>query len=332
MHPQMALSIEECVQLSHLKEKITAVIPTYSANINCLMWSVFSLLLRSKTQDLLEHICVCVNGADSRTGPTAVQDEKQLFLEELRDIEWYHGDQPRRPMPLTVIRAWSRVGWSESLEMALPWVHTDAYMLMHDDAFVTTPDWAEEVRAKFYGDDNVALAGVPPLLGCKTEHHVHRGMYLLRLPQLQTTFLVVKKKWVMKAKATWTGYHIPSDDNVLQFDMSDLEDAEGFFKFWRDQNLLSEPFMTSEMYNFVRQEVGAWVYYNLYRNGHAFAELRPDLVVHLEKMSWNEPPDENGVDPKNLRIESHRDKIAELEALIDQHPEYSALYRKYKKG
>jgi hypothetical protein len=324
MHPHMALSIDECVELSHLKERITAVIPTSTANLNCLMWSVFSLLTRS--DHLLEHICVCINGPDPRTGETAIQDEKQAFLEELRDIEFYNINEPdvRRSMPLTVIRTWSRVGWAESLEQALPWVHTDAYLFMHDDAFVTSSAWTREVRAKFYGDDAVALASVPPLLGCGVDHHIHRGMYMARLPQLETTFLVCKKKWIMKAGAPWTGYHIPSDDNVCQFGLDEI-DKDEFLSFWRDKGLLVEPFQETELYNFVRQEVGSWVYYKLCQNGNKFAELSSDLIVHLKGMTLP------GGD-KEGRIEANRDKILELEDDIHQHPEFSALYRKYKKG
>src|SRR5262252_1288317 len=156
VHKHMAATIDECVEMSHLKHKITAVIPTSTAPVNCLMWSVFSLLLRTQVDDLLEHFCVCINGPDERTGDPTIATTKQRFLEELRDLEWCHPDRPnvRRPMPLTVIRVWSRVGHSEPMQMALPWVHTDAYLLLHDDVFIRNANWTRQVKDKFYGDDN----------------------------------------------------------------------------------------------------------------------------------------------------------------------------------
>jgi len=230
MHPLMAMPIEECVERSHLKEKITAIVPTAFAPMETLMWAVFSLLLRSKPGSLLEHICVSIAGPDPRTGSAELMDKKQAFLEELRDMDWYHTDQPenKRHMPLTVSRVWSRVGYAETMEMALSWVHTDSYLLMHDDVIIKSPTWLSDVKESFYGNPNVALAYVPPLLGCACDHAIHRGMYLIRLPQLQTTFLLCRKKWIMKAGASWCGYHIPSDDNILQFDLCEIGDLEEF--------------------------------------------------------------------------------------------------------
>lgn len=333
MHKHMAFNIEECVEMSHLKQKVTAIVPTCCAHINFLLWSVFSLLLRSKPNGILEHICVNINGPDQRTGDTTNQDDKQKFLTELRDIQWYHAADPanKRQMPLTVIRAWSRVGWAESLEMALPWIHTDAYMFMHDDVMVLKPEWQDEVVNKFYADDNVALAHCGPLLGSPCDHAIHRGMYLARLPQVETTFLVCKKKWVMKAQAPWTGYHIPSDDNVLQFDLSEVGDIEEFFSFWRKQGVLKEPFMKTELYNFVRQELGAWVYYKLYQNGHKFNELDPSIMLHFDKMSRYEPFNAGEPNPKTVRVMANSKAVEALEQEIEQHPEYAALYNKYKK-
>jgi len=328
VHKHMAATIDECVEMSHLKHKITAVIPTSTAPVNCLMWSVFSLLLRTQVDDLLEHFCVCINGPDERTGDPTIATTKQRFLEELRDLEWCHPDRPnvRRPMPLTVIRVWSRVGHSEPMQMALPWVHTDAYLLLHDDVFIRNANWTRQVKDKFYGDDNVALTHWGPLLDCKLDHHIHRGMFLIRLPQMNTTFLLCKKKWTMKAGGRWTAMHIPSDDNVLQFDLPEVGDVDALHTFWKERGLSDTPLQTTELYNFVRQDVGAWMYYGLAKNGHTFNTFDDDTVIHLAHMTIQEIDQ----DQRKARLDGYEGDILELENLIAQHPPYSALYNKYK--
>lgn len=327
MHPRMALNIEECIDLTHIKEKITAIIPTSNSSIELLLWSVFSLLLRSKPNGMLEHFCVNINGPDERTGDPKLQDTKQKFLEELRDLEWFHtNNTASRPMPLTVIRAWSRVGYAEALEMAIPWVHTDSYLCMHDDIIITNPAWTEELKEKFYGDPNVAIAYAPQLLGCNCDYAIHRGMYLLRLPQINTTFLAAKKRWIMKAGASWTGYHIPSDDNFLQFEINELPDQEEFFKYYEDKGIMPEKLQTTELYNFVRQEIGAWVYYKLSQLGVKFAKLQEHNIIHFEQMS------NTTSEIKNEKIEKYKNQIGELENEILAHPAYSELYKKYMPG
>lgn len=323
----MAMTIDECVELTHLKEKVTMVIPTRNSSMEFLLWSVFSILLRSKPNGMMEHFCVCINGPDERTGETEAEDTKQRFLEELRDLEWYHADDltNHRQMPLTVIRIWSRVGYAESFEMALNWVHTDAYCLMHDDVIITNKDWDQEVKSKFYADDQVAIAFVPPLLGCDCDHAIHRGMYLLRLPQMQTTFVVCKKKHIMKVGGLWRGFHIASDDNMLQFDLEEIGSIEEFEKFWTEKGLYKQPVMKTELYNFVRQEVGAWIYYKLNQASFKFAELNPNNILHFEKMSHPICTPEF----KSEALKRNAEVIKDLEKEILAHPTYSLLYKKY---
>jgi len=228
-------------------------------------------------------------------------------------------------MPLTVIRVWSRVGYTEVFEMALNWVHTDSYLIMHDDVFLKNSDWTQEVKEKFYDDDQVAIAYTPQLLGCVCDHAVHRGMYLLRMPQMQTTFLLCKKKWLMKVGALWRGFHIPSDDNMLQFELEEMGDVDEFEKFWQDQDLYPNPILKTELYNFVRQEVGAWVYYKLFTNNFKFVKLNEDNILHFEGMSLSNVTE----DVKNKKIGDNLDDIRRLEELILAHPDYSRLYNKY---
>jgi hypothetical protein len=325
MHPQMALELNECVELTHIPNKITAIIPTGPASINCLLWSVFSLLLQSKVNGPLEHICVCINGPDERTGNPELQDKKQKFLEALRDMNWYHADEPdvKRQMPLTVIRAWSRVGYAEPFEMAIPWVHTANYLLMHDDVIITRNDWAENVSNTLASGDKVALVYCGELIGRKCKHAIHRGMYLLCLPQLETIFVACKKKWLIEGPS-WQAYHIPSDSSFLQFELSEIGDIEEMQKYWRDLNMLDDPLQDTELYNFVRQDIGSWVYYHLSNKGCEFKEIPKDTILHIEGMSGN------GETGKKIRTMGCMDYIEELEELISSHPEYSKLYWEFK--
>jgi len=329
MHPHMALSIEECIDKTHLKNKITPIIPTSNSSIELLLWSCFSLLLRSKPNGIMEHFCVNINGPDERTGKPELQDKKQKFLEELRDADWFHVSNPtnRRQMPLTVIRAWSRVGYAEAFEMALGWIHTDSYLLMHDDVIVINPQWCEELNEKFYANPKVSLAYVPPLLGCNCDHAIHKGMYLLRLPQIETTFIAVKKRWAMQAGVSWSGYHIPSDDNFLQFEVNELPDLDEFINYYKNKGLMPETIQMTELYNFVRQEVGSWMYYKLCQNTE-FAELSENNIIHFKQMSNPGIPEEE----KAARIEAHKNEIEKLENEIAAHPVYSKIYEKYMPG
>lgn len=324
----MALNIDECIEYTHLKKKVTTVIPTSNAGIEFLIWSVFSMLLRSRVNGSLEHICVCINGPDPRTGNPEQQDLKQQFLEELRDVDWYHAATPtvRRQMPLTVIRAWSRIGYAEAFEMALPWIHTDAYLLMHDDVLLTTPDWEREAEDKFYYDDDVAIAYAPKLLGCGVDSPVHRGMYLLRLPQLESTFMLCKKKWMMKAEANWTGYHIPSDENFFMFDFSEI-DLNEFLRYYKEKGILDDKLIINDVYNFSRQEQGAWVYYKLCQLNKKFVPLSKNMIIHFEQMSRNDVP----LIIKQERLKEFMPYIKILEAEIMAHPEYKDIYSKYIK-
>jgi hypothetical protein len=231
-------------------------------------------------------------------------------------------------MPLTIIRVWSRVGYAEVFEMALGWIHTDSYLLMHDDVFITNQYWTTELKEKFYNDHNVSLAYTPTLLGCDCDSNVHRGMYLLRLPQLQTTFLVCKKRWIMKAGVNFTGYHIPDDENFLQFEINEIPEYENFIKFYKDQGLMQKEIQTYELYNFVRQEVGAWVYYKLSQLETKFVKLEENNIVHFGQMSH----DGVTLEVKNKNIETHKEEIAKLEKEILSHPAYGELYKKYMPG
>jgi hypothetical protein len=175
----MAATFEECIDATHLRRKITAIIPSAGGPINPLLWAVFALLLRTPVHGLLEHFCVCLYG---RFG---TQDRKQAFLEALRDVEW-RDHTGSRPMPVTVIRAWDEDGSAaQAAQMAVPWVHTDAYLLMRDDVLIRDPGWSAQVYERFYADDEVALT----LWGPLPDHGS------------PADFLLCRKKWAMQAGA-----------------------------------------------------------------------------------------------------------------------------------
>lgn len=312
----MVFDIEEAERSACLKGKMTAVIASCQAPIECLMWSVFSLLLRSKPGDRLEHIIVTLNGPDKRTGDPSLQDEKQAFLEELRDIRW----MDERDMPLTVIRAWSRVGHAQAVEMALPWVHTEAYILMHDDVIVNDENWIRVIENPFFTDEQTAAAFVPPLLVIGLDCYKHQGEWLLRFPHPNTAFVVCRKSLMQKLGASWCGYHLKQE-----FDLSDQAFCDELLRFHRERGHIQNLPIKNEKYGYVSQDIGAWVYYRLLQENMRVAPLPSSVVTHFIGMSWGDEAYLGEAVPRRNLI------VSKLEAEIDRVPEFKALYQKYKK-
>lgn len=313
----MVYDLEECVEYSVLPEKITSIIPTATGPLECLLWSVFSLLLKTKPNDLLEHFIVVINGPDSRTGNTQLQDYKQEFLEELRDMQWYHADDTKntKDMPITVIRAWSRIGHPEAVEMATPWVHTDSYHLMHDDIIINK-NWIEEVKNKFYPNPNAAIAYSPRLHCCQCDSAMYQDKHLFRVPHLLCSFLVCRKKWIVKTGQSWCGYHVPCPTFRLE-NISELTE------YYNKLNLIDAPPQTKEPYDYCSMEMGAWLYYHLVQEKREFVKLDPSLYIHFGTMSWESETGKFG------RINGNLQYIKKLEKEIHAHPHYSKLYDKY---
>jgi len=322
MHPHMIIDIDEAVELTHMAEKITVIYPTAQAPIECLLWSTFSLLLRAKVKDLIEHFMVVINGPDKRTGDPTNQDQKQTFLEDLRKLKWWHTDEPKikRDMPLSVLRVWSRIGHPEAIEMAIPWVHTDAYLIMHDDIIINKHNWLGEVKDKFYGDPNVVIAYSPVLHCCQCDSAMYQNKHLLRFPHLLCAFLVCRKKWIRKLGSSWCGYHIETEP----FQLSDkVGNVEEFFKYYKDLGLLDNPPQTTTSYNYISMEMGAWHYYNAIQQGLKFAQLDPTLITHIGAASWEI---DTGIAE---RIKKIMPTVRLLEQEIYAHPDYGPLYAKY---
>lgn len=328
MHQNMAIDLDEIVELTHLKNKVTAIIPTGPAPMKSLLWSVFSLLLRSTPHGILDHFVVCINGPDKRTGDPTLQNHKQKFLEELRKLKWYTTNDPsnKRDMPITVIRAWSRVGHAEAVEMATTWVHTDSYLLLHDDVIIMSKNWEKEVTEKFFPNKKAMLAyGSPELHFAHCDHAIAHGLFMLRLPNLYTHFLIARKSLMLKAKVHWNIYNLGSYNNPIQFDLVDeAGDLENFMAHYSAKGLLRNPPQTSELYNFVNMGMGAWVYYKACENGYDLVQLDSDIVEHMTAAS--------AVHLNRFKeiLETKQDFYEPLEKEILAHPEYGPLYEKYK--
>lgn len=326
MHKHMIVDIDEAAELTKIPEKMTVIYPTSSGPIECLLWSTFSLLLHTKVKDIMEHFMVVINGCDKRTGDPSVQDKKQQFLEELRMLKWYHPSEPqaRRDMPLSLIRVWSRIGHPESVEMALPWVHTDSYMIMHDDVIIGKYNWTKEVKEKFYGNPNVAIAfGTPELMCANSDEASYQDKPLLRFPHLLCAFLVCRTKHFRKMGSSWCGYHIDMTKQPFTIDQR-TGDFQKFLQYYKDINCLNyaNPPRKDTVYNYISMEMGAWHFYNAVQSGYQFVQINPDLT-HFGAMSW-----EIDTGKKN-RITKYQPVIKKLEREIMLHPDYAPLYMKY---
>lgn len=307
-HNHMVLDRGRCEELTRIPGKTTAIIPTYNSSIDCFMWSIFSLLLRSS--DNLEQIIVCINGPDERTGDPTNQDNKQAFLEDLRRLKWNGKD-----MPLTINRIWSRIGHGESVEGAIPWVHTEAYTLLHDDVIVTNPTWAEETFT-ILQDDSVAAVYSPPCLGVFVSTYDEDYGKKLNLPHVNTPFITCKKALI---KERWTGYHVDTE-----FNLDELGLTEEFVKFHEGVIATKEHdrgarFRPHETHSCLSVDFGGWVFYQIKSDKYKLVPVR--MVEHILSMSWNE---------RKHNLKAHQEHIVDLEMELINTPEYWQIYKKYK--
>jgi len=325
MHPHMIVDIDESVELTTVPEKLTAIIPTSTAPINTLLWTVFAMLLRTNVKSPLEHIIVCINGPDRRTGDPSLQDKKQQFLEELRAMKWWNAKNPKKQkdMPLTILRVWSRIGHPESVEMAIPWVHTEAYLLTHDDVIIKKHEWINEVKEKFFCDPEVVIAYSPTLMCCQCDSALHQNKPLLRFPHLLCAFLVCRKKLIYKLGSSWCGYHVETEPFYLH---ERIENVDEFMKYYNKMGLLDKPPQTKDPYQYISMEMGSWHFYNAIQAGYKFEQLDPGLLFHLGAMSWESD------DGKTRRVDRYKEHIDILEKEIFEHPNYGPLYEKYRGG
>lgn len=312
-HPHMIFDLEECEQLSSLPKKNTFLITTGQADINFLMWSVFSVLLRSKVGGFMEHINVSINGPDERCGDPTLQNKKQAFLEELRNLKWQSEvGGPERDMPLTVIRVWSRIGAEQAVEMAVPWVHTDSYTYIHDDTLWLTKDWEQMVIDELY-KDQVAM-----VYSSFQVNHLswseYDGKPKLNFPHTISPCMICRKPIFAKCGVRWTGYHF-ANDFALEEKVKDMEE---FLNAHRPMVL---PLPTSKRFGYASYDIGAWIYYTLRRDGYQINPVSGLKVHHFVSMSWS---------ANRERVLASQTYIRQLEEEIKQFPQYWNLYTKYK--
>jgi len=319
MHPHMIFDIDECEELSSLRNKTTILMTTCQAPTNFLLWSVFSFLLRSKPNGFLEHLNIAINGPDKRTGSTALQDEKQSFLEDLRNLKWKSRvSDETKDMPITVIRAWSRVGADQSMEMAATWAHTDSYIYAHDDLLLLKRDWESVMMDGLYRSPKVAIVYSKPLLQGTHCVDVFNGEYKLNYPHLNAYFIGCRKGAVAKAGVRWAGYHIKKE-----FKISDLEDVPEFLRFSKEYYKdLSN--VRDVQFGYLSQDFGAWLYYKLKSQNYEMIPIENNLVYHFGSMSWG------GVEKNPISDAKHL--IDDLEKDIYEFKDYWNLYKKYKKN
>lgn len=260
-------SLRELEEKTLLPGKITAIVPTSTAKIEFLQMAIASLLERSNP-DHLEHIICVINGPDSRTGDTTTQDEKQIFLENLRNQTW-HG----RSMPLTVQRVWSRIGHAQSLEMAIPWVHTEYYLSMHDDVIITNQNWTDIGLKNFANNPNLAIQ-VKEKLCCLLQVSDYKGLPHLCLPHLTSFFSLCRKSIMTEVGCRWIGYHVEEKFRA---------DCEELMKF-HYPDITQIPDIE---YNSLSQDIGVWVRAKLKEGGYDIEETLPkDVCAHFGQMSW----------------------------------------------
>jgi hypothetical protein len=311
-HDHMIFSVEECENATLIPEKNTAIIATSQGPIKLLMLTLFSLLLRSN-QKYLEHIIVCINGPDTRCGDPSLQDKKQKFLEELRNMKWEDRD-----MPLTVIRAWSRIGHSQALEMAIPWVHTEYYTIMHDDIVVLENDWCEEAN-EIFKDPKVAIVqnGVA-YFGTCAEITMNGNMNWIETAHMNSTFVMCKKSIIAELGCRWYGYYIKKD-----YSMKDINYEEYKNKNIQYKSNIEFP-KENGKYNGVSMDIGSWVMYKIKNNNYKIETFSNKKIEHFWSASWS--VDKNYVE--NTEIQ-YKNVFESIEKEINNHPQFAELYKKY---
>jgi len=333
-HPHMIFDLEECEQLSSVPNKTTFIITTGQADINFLMWSVFSVLLRSKVNGFMEHINVSINGPDSRCGDPTIQNKKQAFLEELRNLKWQSEiDGPSRDMPLTIIRVWSRIGAEQAVEMAIPWVHTDSYTYIHDDTIWLTKNWEPLVMDELY-KDKVALVYSTIILD-RINWSKYNDKPKLNFPHTISPCMICRKPALAKCGVRWTGYHI-ENEFVLKEKIKDMKE---FLNTHLPESDKRPTFrlgyanydVWNQNFEYLSYDIGSWIYYTLKKEGYSINPVPGLNVHHFGSMSWAaDSPTRSGATLFDKRIFDSQQYIQELENEIKQFPQYWNLYSKFK--
>ena len=311
------LSPEECERLSLIPKKICAIIPTYSSPINYFMWSVFSLLLRSDPREF-EHAIIGINGPDSRypaPGGHELQDKKQRFIEDVRNIKDWKRPDMVNPGALTLVRTWSRVGHPPTIDQCLNWVHTRYYLVMHDDIIILDRNWTKSIY-EFESDPKLVAKTLGDPLVVKLNKHGN----VLEFPHMSTTFSLFDKPLMRMAGAFWMGYYIEQKN----FTIDDYVDFQNFMKAQRKIGCVDEreevKINKDSIFDAVSMEIGTFAYYAIKKFGLHMSEFPGSFVKHFYSGTWKN---------YGMAYEAHPE-VEDLEKEINTIPEYAEIYWRYR--
>lgn len=304
---ELLITIEQCEDLTLMPGKICPIIPTSTAPLESFIWSVFSLLLRSDP-NVLEHFIVGINGPDSRTGDTLLQDSKQNFIEELRNMKW-----KGRDMPVTLIRTWSRIGHAQTIEQCISWAHTEFYVSMHDDVIILDKNWCDQIKDFNKNEKLICKTFGPPI-----HQKLNGSGDLLGLPHFNSIFTLCKKSRMRAINANWIGYHVPFD-----FYINNLWDYNDFIEWHKKNNLLSESDcpLKNKKYNILSMDIGCCFIPEIFNHKYQMQQLPDNCIKHFSSLSW----------ASNSQIivdENHKEVLA-LEKEIIKEESFWNLYKKY---
>lgn len=318
--PLTIFSAGECERITLLPKKICAIIPTYSSPMNYFMWSVFSLFLRSDPREL-EHVIFGINGPDARypdQDGSHLQDRKQCFIEDLRSVTSWERPDKFNPGAITLVRTWSRIGHSQTIEQCINWVHTQYYLLMHDDIIVMDKNWTKSVY-EFSSDPKLIAKTLGDPLVIRMRHRHDR---VLELPHLSTTFSLFDKPKMKTVGAFWNGYYL----NQKNFMIKNYLDFDKFIDKQKQINCLDKiedkTIQKNSIFDSISMEIGTFAYYAIVRNEMRINEFPASTAKHFfAGSSRNKAP----------AFQNHAE-IEELEAEIMAIPEYAEIYLRYKEN
>jgi hypothetical protein len=315
-------SPKKCEEETLIPKKVCAIVPTFSAPINCFMWSVFSLMLRSNPREL-EHIIIGINGPDSRDpNPQGhpLQDKKQSFVEDLRNVPTWDHPGMFNPGAITLVRTWSRIGHAQMLEQCINWVHTEFYLSMHDDVIVMNRDWANAIEE--FKDERLVVKTCSggTGLGAVLLRRMQKVNNTFELPHFNSIFTLCSKPRMRMINANWIGYHMKK-----KFKVSDFIDYHKFMDMHRNLGSLEVVHPTlsirgDDEYDSCSMDIGTFVYSQIARNNMRVSEFPQETIKHFEAVTWRNP---------GAAYEPHQE-VKDLEAEIAKIPEYQTIYLKYK--
>lgn len=301
--------------------KATAILATFDGPLECLIWAVTSLLIHS--DGLVDEIIVSINGGDSRNGgDTSLQDTKQRICEEIADLGY----------PIKVVRSWSRIGFSQPFDLAIPLAKNDTYIVMHDDTFLRNDGWVQDAKLFMEEDETASLLTHHPLLDFPLTYYREK---ILEMPVFNTAFTMAKAS---KVGRRWQDYYITRSHTIqnyesvmayqggkgnLAYDIA-IPGGEGwgghddtcgrkhqFRSGKREYFQVPEPCDPVEITKF---PTGSWVFYDAQRLG-GIRMLPKDSIYHL--MQREVTPNHRAID------------ILKLERLLKERNDLWGVYVKY---